>query len=114
MDLPAVSNVFIKISGIEAGVAGDLALMRGLLLDISSRLELRVLGEKFHQFEPSGVTGVLLLSESHIAVHSWPENNYAIVELLTCKPFAAAEQSALADTLHKALGAVQFTITVNR
>ena len=113
MSLPSVSNVFIKIRGIHADTAGDLVLWRELLRDISTRLSLRVLDEKFHQFEPRGVTGVLLLSESHIAVHSWPEHGYAIVELLTCKPFGAAEQASLSAELNNALGAVTLEVMVN-
>ncbi len=113
MRLPTVSNVFIKIHGIHADTAGDLALWRELLRTISARLNLRVLDEKFHQFEPCGVTGVLLLSESHIAVHSWPEHGYAIVELLTCKPFGAAEQALLSAELNSVLGAVNLECTVN-
>jgi S-adenosylmethionine decarboxylase len=114
MRLPPVSNVFIKIRGIHADSAGDPALLRELLYNIAARLNLRVLDEKLHQFEPRGVTGVLLLSESHIAVHSWPEHGYAIVELLTCKPFGAAEQALLSSELNNALGAVTLEITVNR
>ncbi len=113
MRLPSVSNVFIKISGIHAGDAVNLALLRELLRGISAALNLKVLDEAFHPFEPGGITGVLLLAESHIAVHSWPENNYAIVELLTCKPFGAAEQALLVAELHRALGEVTLAITVN-
>ncbi len=111
---PLTTNVFIKISGLAADAAGDSALMRALLRDISARLGLQVLNETFHQFVPRGVTGVLLLAESHIAVHTWPEHHYAIVELLTCKSFGPAEQALLVAELHRALGDVTLAITVNR
>lgn len=38
----------------------------------------------FHKFNPQGITGVLLLAESHIAVHSWPEFNYLAIDIFTC------------------------------
>lgn len=37
-----------------------------------------------HNFQPSGVTALLLLSESHISIHSWPEHNYVAVDVFTC------------------------------
>lgn len=38
----------------------------------------------YHEFQPSGVTAVLLLSESHISLHSWPEHNYVSIDVFTC------------------------------
>lgn len=49
------------------------------------------LGENFHQFEPHGVTGIILLSESHLSVHTWPEKAYAAVDLFTCGSTANIE-----------------------
>ncbi len=37
-----------------------------------------------HKFAPHGITGVVLLAESHIAIHSWPEYNYVAVDIFTC------------------------------
>jgi len=37
-----------------------------------------------HKFEPQGITGVVLLAESHIALHSWPEYNYLAIDIFTC------------------------------
>ncbi len=45
---------------------------------------LRVVGQQFHQFTPAGVTGVVLLAESHLAVHTWPEQRFAAVDVYVC------------------------------
>ena len=37
-----------------------------------------------HKFSPQGLTGVVLLEESHIAIHTWPEINYAAIDIFTC------------------------------
>lgn len=37
-----------------------------------------------HKFSPQGITGVILLAESHIALHSWPEFNYLAIDIFTC------------------------------
>jgi S-adenosylmethionine decarboxylase proenzyme len=38
----------------------------------------------FHAFAPQGVTGVVVVTESHLSIHTWPEHGYAAVDLYTC------------------------------
>lgn len=40
----------------------------------------------FHQFKPYGVTGFVLLSESHLAIHTWPEHGYVSLDVYSCGP----------------------------
>ena len=48
-----------------------------------------------HKFSPQGITGVIILAESHIAIHSWPEYHYVAVDVFTCgseaMPYKAIE-----------------------
>jgi len=48
-----------------------------------------------HKFQPQGMTGIVLLAESHIAIHTWPEFNYIALDIYTCgdkaNPFKALE-----------------------
>ncbi|EAX48733.1 S-adenosylmethionine decarboxylase related, partial [Thermosinus carboxydivorans Nor1] len=37
-----------------------------------------------HKFSPQGVSGVVVISESHLAIHTWPELGYAAVDVFTC------------------------------
>jgi S-adenosylmethionine decarboxylase len=59
-----------------------------------------VLSAHFHPFPGGGVTGVLLLAESHITAHTWPEHGYAALDLFMC---GAARVEAAADHLDAAL-----------
>lgn len=43
-----------------------------------------IVESKFHHFSPYGVSGVVIISESHLAIHTWPEYEYAAVDLFTC------------------------------
>lgn len=43
-----------------------------------------VLEDSFHYFSPQGVSGVVVIAESHIAIHTWPEHEYAAVDIFTC------------------------------
>ena len=46
-----------------------------------------------HKFSPQGITGVLLLAESHIAIHTWPEINYLAIDIFTCGEKAFPQKS---------------------
>lgn len=42
-----------------------------------------IIQHHFHQFSPHGVTGIIVIAESHISVHTWPENGFAAVDIFT-------------------------------
>jgi S-adenosylmethionine decarboxylase len=42
------------------------------------------LGVKIHKFSPHGITGFILLAESHISIHTWPEKKYVAVDIFSC------------------------------
>ncbi|MBI4527961.1 MAG: adenosylmethionine decarboxylase [Deltaproteobacteria bacterium] len=54
-----------------------------------------------HSFQPSGVTSVIVLKESHLSIHTWPEYNYAAIDLFTCgkKEDAAHALRSLVENL---------------
>ena len=45
---------------------------------------MQVVGQQFYQFEPSGVTGAVLLAESHLAIHTWPETGNVTLDIYVC------------------------------
>ena len=60
-----------------------------------------VVGQAFHQFAPTGVTGVVLLAESHLAVHTWPEQGAVTLDVYVCN--FGGDQSPRAEALMDAL-----------
>ncbi len=60
------------------------AAIRDLMLEAASRTGATIVGSIFHHFSPQGVTGVVVIAESHLAIHTWPEFKYASVDLFTC------------------------------
>ncbi len=61
-----------------------------------------------HRFEPQGVTGLALLAESHISIHTWPENGYAAVDVFTCGDHTMPEKAC--EILRKELIAQRFSL----
>lgn len=52
-----------------------------------------VLNISSHKFDPQGVTALVLLSESHLSIHTWPEEGYAAIDAFTCGDTADPEKS---------------------
>ena|SRR5437867_197851 len=70
--------------GADAALFGDAHALRALCLELSVASGLSAVGDRFHQFDPQGVTGTVLLAESHLAIHTWPESRFASVDVFVC------------------------------
>lgn len=62
---------------------------------------LTIVGDRFFQFEPQGVTGTVLLAESHLAIHTWPEAGFVTVDVYVCN--YTTDNTAKAERVFKAL-----------
>ena len=62
----------------------DEAFLRTSITTAAKRAGAKLLNLITHRFDPQGVTGLALLAESHISIHTWPENGYAAVDVFTC------------------------------
>ena len=68
----------------DANHLNDLDLMKSAIHDIIKQTNTTLLFENFHHFTPSGITGIACLAESHISVHTWPEDNFAAFDIFMC------------------------------
>jgi len=80
----------IHLLGEWYGCAADLPEMtragplRTLCLRVSEASGMTIVGDRFFQFEPQGVTGTVLLAESHLAIHTWPEHGFVTIDVYVC------------------------------
>ncbi len=72
--------------------------VREILVAAAEKARVTVLHSAFHRFSPVGVSGVVVIAESHITIHTWPEAGYAAADIFTCgdkaMPQLAAEHMA--------------------
>lgn len=54
------------------------------MLEAAYRARATVVGQHFYRFEPQGISGVVVIGESHLAVHIWPERDFAAIDVFTC------------------------------
>lgn len=71
----------------------DAPVLREILVKAAQAAHATPLEVSIHKFSPQGITGVVLLAESHIAVHSWPEYNYIAVDIFTCGDKSAPQKA---------------------
>lgn len=90
--------------GAAPGLLGDVQALRALALGAVRAVGLHGVGELFHRFDaPGGVTGVVLLAESHLALHTWPELAAVTLDVYVCN--RGADHGAAAERLMAALEA---------
>jgi S-adenosylmethionine decarboxylase proenzyme len=91
------------LQGCSGPLLTDLPALRELLTRSVQQSGLSAVAERFHAFEPagSGITGVLLLAESHLAVHTWPEQQAVTLDLYVCNH--SGDNSAKAEALWQQL-----------
>lgn len=98
------THLLVEIRGASAEALNDAEGLERWLLEAAEHVGVRVLHRAFHRFEPEGVTGFVLLEESHLSIHSWPSQGYAAVDFYTC---GAADPRAAVGYLVERLGAAQ-------
>lgn len=62
----------------------DSNLLQNFCIENVKNSGLTVVGDTFYQFPEGGVTGIVLLAESHVAIHTWPEKNYLTLDIYVC------------------------------
>lgn len=79
----AGTHLILDLHGAEN--LSDFTVVTTALLDAAKAIGATVLDVNTHYFQPQGgVTGVALLAESHISIHTWPENSYAAIDIFVC------------------------------
>ena len=96
-------HLLLELRDCDREGLNDLGFLRQVLLSAAEECGAIVLGESFHQFSPQGVSGVVLIAESHLFLHTWPEYGYAAVDIFTCGDSVKPESAA--ELLIKKLGA---------
>ncbi|MCE3262580.1 MAG: speD [Pseudoduganella sp.] len=92
---PNGTHLLADMSGIAPDLLADCARIEQLLRAAATAAGAHVLHSHFHGFGPGlGVTGVVLLAESHISIHTWPESGFAAADIFMCgasQPHVALE-----------------------
>ena len=78
-------HIIAELNGIDPKLLDDEKYLVETLKNAARDAKLTVLSIKTHKFNPQGVSIVLVIAESHIFIHTWPEHEYAALDIFTCK-----------------------------
>ncbi|HDH44709.1 MAG TPA: adenosylmethionine decarboxylase [Thermococcus sp.] len=84
VDNPIGMHVVLDLYECDPQILDDIEKIEEILTGAAEVANATVIDKRFHKFSPQGVSGVVVVSESHIAIHTWPEHGYAAVDVYTC------------------------------
>lgn len=77
-------HILAEIYGCRFDLLDDISKVEEIMVKAALEAGAEVREVAFHKFSPQGVSGVVVISESHLAIHTWPELGYAAVDVFTC------------------------------
>ncbi len=87
-------HLLVELNNCDHKILNDINFIKEVMLAAANASGATVLGESFHQFSPQGVSGVLIIAESHLTIHTWPEHGYAGADIFTCGTRVQPEKAA--------------------
>lgn len=101
-------HLIVELADCDSVILNDQEALQRHMEEAVRRSGATIVKSVFHRYNPQGVSGVVVIAESHISIHTWPEYGYAAVDFFTCgdsvDPYRAHEY------LSKAVGARQSVV----
>ena len=83
--MPALGrHLLAELKSCEASRLADLGLVQTAMIQAARASGATVVTQSFHHFAPLGISGVVVVAESHLAIHTWPEHRFAALDYFTC------------------------------
>jgi S-adenosylmethionine decarboxylase len=87
-------HLLLELHDCSSEILNNLETVKTALVEAAKRAEATIIDVVFHEFNPFGISGVVVIAESHLSIHTWPEYRYAAVDIFSCgdslKPAEAA------------------------
>ena len=101
-------HLLLELFDCDVETLNNLEAVKTALMEAARRARATIVDVVFHEFNPFGVSGVVVIAESHLSIHTWPEYRYAAVDIFSCG--AMLEPDAAAAYLVEQFGAVRTSI----
>jgi S-adenosylmethionine decarboxylase len=92
---PIGHHYIVEASGCNPKIIGSVQKVQEILVKAAEIAGAKVWAISFSKFPPSGVSGVVVISESHISTHTWPEMRYCALDIYTCGSSVDPEKAAI-------------------
>jgi S-adenosylmethionine decarboxylase len=92
------THIIVELSECNSGILRNVDRVASILVAAAKEANAEILQTAFHHFAPDGVSGVVVIAESHLSIHTWPEFGYAAMDIYTCgdktEPWKACRYAA--------------------
>ncbi len=78
------AHLLIELKECNAKTISNLKEVKAVLISAAEAAEATIIEVAFHEFSPFGISGMVIIAESHLSIHTWPEYKYAAVDIFTC------------------------------
>lgn len=95
-------HLLLEMWDCDRDVINDAKKIDGIVRKAATEAKATVINTMSHEFDPSGITCLAILAESHLSVHTWPEQGYVAADIFTCG--RSADPQPAAEFLVKAFG----------
>ena len=77
----------------DSDLLNNLEALKTLMLQAARASGATIIGEYSHRFNPYGISSMIILAESHLSLHTWPEYHFAAADLFSCNPNIDAQKA---------------------
>jgi S-adenosylmethionine decarboxylase len=84
----------VELRECNPGILNNLEKVRSIMVSAAKDAKATIVDVSFHEFNPFGISGVVVIAESHLTIHTWPEYDYAAVDIFTCGDIIKPEIAA--------------------
>ena len=77
-------HLLLELFDCDSDAINNLEAVKGALIEAAKRAQATIVDVVFHEFNPFGISGVVVIAESHLSIHTWPEYRYAAVDVFSC------------------------------
>ena len=78
------SHLLVELRDCDLSVLSSLDKVRSAMVSAAEAASATIVDVSFHEFSPFGISGMVIIAESHLSIHTWPEYGYAAVDIFTC------------------------------
>lgn len=78
------THLLIELRDCNDKILKNIEMVKTIMLAAAKEAKATIINNDFHEFKPFGVSGVIVIAESHLTIHTWPEYGYAAADIFTC------------------------------
>lgn len=88
------THLLVELRDCDPEILKNLSKVKEAMVSAAKEAKATIIDVSFHEFNPFGISGMVVIAESHLSIHTWPEYGYAAVDIFTCGDIIKPEVAA--------------------